>query len=132
EYNKQFEDFRFIKAILQCINLGTHGNQYLQLHKPWNLAKNLEKNKEKLNYILGSANMIAYVLVKLLLPIIPNTAQKLLKLFNFEHNYEKEVELLHCDNTITLDNTDYSLPFKPLDTKVVKETLEKLNIKSSM
>ncbi len=132
EYNLQFNDFRFIKVVLQCINLGTYGNQYLQLNTPWTLAKKLEENKEKLNHILGSANMICYILVKLLLPIIPNTAERLLKLFHFETNYSEDTSSLNNNNKITLDNTNYALPFKPLDKDTVKEILEKLKVKSSL
>ncbi|ARF09753.1 methionyl-tRNA synthetase [Indivirus ILV1] len=128
EYNQQFEEFRFIKAVNQCINLGTYGNQYLQMQTPWYLAKNLVENKEKLSHILGSANMICYHLIKLLLPFIPNTAQKLLKLFNFIN----QDNLLNNNSTIILNNSNYDLPFKPLDKDTVKEILSRLNVKSSL
>jgi len=132
EFNVQFEDFRFIKGLLQCVNLGTYGNQYLQLMKPWTLAKDLEKNKSEINHILGSANMIAYVLLRLLLPIIPGTATRLLKLFTFANKYESLQELVSNNNKIILDNTGYVLPFKPLDKDTVKETLGRLQIKSTL
>ena len=132
EYNQNLDDFKFIKGIIQCINLGTYGNKYLQTEKPWTLAKNLEKNKSKIDNILGSANMIAYILITMLIPIIPGTAIKLIKLFNFKKSYVKFDKLLNNKNIITLDNTGYELPFKTLEKDVVKETLAKLKIKSSL
>ena len=76
--------------------------------------------------------MIAYVLLRLLLPIIPGTATRLLKLFTFSNKYESLQELVSNNNKIILDNTGYVLPFKPLDKDTVKETLGRLQIKSTL
>lgn len=129
-YTNSFENFKYIKAVVECLNLATYGNQYLQLHKPWVISKDLPNTYDKLDRILGSANMICYVLAKLLLPIIPSTANRVLKIFKFEDEYNSIEKIINNNNKISIDISDYKLSFKPLDKTEVTNILKKLSIKT--
>ena len=74
--------------------------------------------------------MICYVLVRLLLPIIPRTADRVLKIFKFETEYSNIENFINNDNKITFDTENYVLPFKSLDSGDVINILKKLNIKT--
>ena len=93
---------------------------------------------EMSNISLGTANMICYILLKLLSPFIPNTSTKLLNSFTITVTPLKECEsndltqVFTSDCTITINKNNYSLPFKNLDIKEVKITLNKFNIISSL
>ena len=97
------------------MNLATYGNQYLQLNKPWLISKNLPDTQDQLSHILGTANIICYVLVKLLLPIIPKTMERVLEIFKFETNYNNIENIVNNNNIIILNTENYKLAFKPLD-----------------
>lgn len=132
EYNDNFENFRFKKIILDCLNLSTYGNQFLEFGKPWILAKNLKENNVALNNTLGSANIICYVLGKLLLPICPRTAERIIKLFKFQVTYDNVTDIINNNNQIILDNTNYDLLFKPLHIDDILGSCGKLGIKTKI
>lgn len=132
-YNDSIENFKFREALNQCIILSNYGNNYLQKEQPWVIFKNkTDENKKKLQNILGKANMICYVLLKLLNPIIPFTSNKLLTLFeSINQSSSLEEIITNCD-TIIINTIGYSLPFINLDIKEVKIILNKLNIISKL
>ena len=132
-YNDLFENFKFKEALNQCLILSNYGNTYLQKEKPWVIAKNnSDESKEMLQNILGKANLICYVLLKLLNPIIPNTSLKLLNTFNFTNQFDDLTKIIINNNIITINKSNYSLPFKNLNIKEVKIILEKFNILSTL
>jgi len=132
-YNDLFENFKFKEALNQCLVLSNYGNTYLQKEKPWIIAKNnSDESKEMLQNILGKANVICYILLKLLNPIIPSTSLKLLNTFIFANQFDDLTKIVINNNIITINKSNYSLPFKNLDIKEVKIVLEKFNILSTL
>lgn len=125
-YYNSMENFKFREAINQCLILGNYGNNYLQKEKPWNIAKDAN-----VPYVLGTANMICYILLKLLNPFIPNTSMRLLNSFIITSKSNDLTQIFTNDCTITINKNNYSLPFKNLDIKEVKIILDKFNIISS-
>lgn len=122
-YEAYFEKFKFRKALDQCLLLSSYGNEYLQEKKPW---KNINENT---NFILGKANMIAYILITLLSPIIPRTSNNLLKVFIPDVKVKtindlKEMLLKPC--AITIDNSQYQLPFKLANKMTIKTLMNNL------
>ena len=130
-YNDSLENFKFREALAQCLAVSSYGNIYLQMEKPWIIAKDKSiESKEILQKILGKANAICYVLLQLLNPIIPATSSKLLNTFKLTNQIDDLTQIITNDNTITIDKTNYSLPFKNIDIKDVRIALDKLNILS--
>lgn len=111
DYNDCMENCHFKKAINYILRLGDMGNQYLQTTKPWKLD-----DKDELLAVLSTSNLLCFIMFKLLLPFIPNTASRILGCYNVENgdNIIRNCHLLENNIHIVLDTKNYLLPFKKL------------------
>lgn len=75
DYHQAMEDCRFDKALDQVWELIKGVNQYIDTEKPWEIAKNNDEQhlQQVLSYAVASLLQIA----ELLLPFLPETAQKI-------------------------------------------------------
>lgn len=110
DYMDCMESCHFKKATNHILRFGDMGNQYLQTTKPWTLS-----DQEDILVVLSTSNLLCFIMFKLLLPFIPNTASRILECYNVE-NGDNIIRNYNFKNNIRiiLDTKDYSLPFKKL------------------
>ncbi len=75
EYHECFEAFDIKGAVEALLSLAREGNLYVDTQKPWELAKT---DKEKLEVVLGNLLDLCKALGEMLMPLIPESAQKIL------------------------------------------------------
>jgi methionyl-tRNA synthetase len=78
------------KAIEVAVELGFVANKYVEDSKPWELAKN---NPEKLAGVMFNLLEMIRQIGLMLLPIIPDSAEKILQVYQIEADKVKWVEL---------------------------------------
>ncbi len=83
-YHQAFEDFNFKKAMEIVIDLGCGANKYIEDKKPWELAKT---DQEALKAVLYNLLEVIRHLALMLLPVIPDSAGKMLKALNVEEEW---------------------------------------------
>ena len=75
------DNYRFRDALAEVLNLARIGNKYLAETEPWHLIKT---DVARTGTVLHVALQIAASLVPLLAPFLPESAQKLATMLNFE------------------------------------------------
>ncbi len=75
DYRDSFETFDIKGAVEAILVLAREGNLYVDTQKPWELAKT---DKEKLEVVLGNLLELCKALGEMLMPLIPESAQKIL------------------------------------------------------
>jgi methionyl-tRNA synthetase len=75
------ENYRFRDALAEVLNLARVGNKYLAETEPWKLVKT---DAARTGTVLQVALQVAAALVPLLTPFLPESAEKLAKMLNFE------------------------------------------------
>jgi methionyl-tRNA synthetase len=75
------ENYRFREALGEVMNLARLGNKYLADTQPWHLIKT---DAARTGTVLHVALQVAAALVPLLTPFLPESAQKLADMLNFE------------------------------------------------
>jgi methionyl-tRNA synthetase len=109
KYETMMNEFRFCDALRLCLELGTEGNNYIRIEQPCIKAK---YNMENANKIIGRANTICWLLLKLLVPFIPRTANNILSHIKYMHN---SFEF----------NGQIDLPFKRVDLDEIEAIIHK-------
>ncbi|XWV25686.1 methionyl-tRNA synthetase [Tupanvirus soda lake] len=107
-YDHLMDEFRFRDALKLCLELSSTGNLHIQTNQPWVIAKSNLLDAAK---IIGKANTICWILLRLLTPFIPRTIEKLF-------------ESITCDSNTFEINGGFELPFKEIKLTDVKEFLE--------
>lgn len=77
-YHVAILNFNIKIAIETALEIGRYANTYVEQNKPWELAK---KDPEKLKLVMGTLAKLCRELGQMLEPIIPETAEKILKQF---------------------------------------------------
>ena len=75
------ENYRFRDALAEVMNLARLGNKYLADTQPWHLIKT---DATRTGTVLHVALQVAAALVPLLTPFLPESAEKLAKMLNFQ------------------------------------------------
>jgi methionyl-tRNA synthetase len=75
------ENYRFRDALAEVLNLARVGNKYLAETEPWKLIKT---DAARTGTVLHVALQVAAALVPLLTPFLPESAEKLAKMLNFQ------------------------------------------------
>lgn len=114
EYIFNFKQYKFKDALLCANSLAELGNGFIQKYTIWNVCKEDINNGSNL---LGCANYITSVLIKLLSPFMPNKYETLSK--NFIHNVD--IQNILSTGSVNISNDNYEIPFKPMDIKIIKE-----------
>lgn len=70
DYENKFDSLMVTEAIAAVMTLVEDGNKYIELTKPWNLAKN--KNINELKSVLSHLSNLLYVVSILLSPVLIN------------------------------------------------------------
>jgi methionyl-tRNA synthetase len=82
-----FDSYQYNKGLKKIFSFINYLNRYIVESEPWNLAKSKE-NIEKLNGILKTLVRAILSVNTLLSPVIPETSEKIKKIFNFyESNF---------------------------------------------
>jgi methionyl-tRNA synthetase len=76
---KLLEHYKIRDAVFEMINLARAGNKYFNDSEPW---KSVKSNKDECGTTLNICLQTIYELAIILSPVIPNTAEKLLKMLN--------------------------------------------------
>lgn len=124
QYCINFDNDKLRDALNIALEVADVGNGYIQETKPWDLIKTDEKATHQ---VLGTCLYVAYVMLTLLKPFIPNKAELLLKNIVAQHEYNIFVPLTNL--TIVVNKTNYKIPFVQITLDQVKDTLEALGIK---
>jgi methionyl-tRNA synthetase len=103
-YEKLMDDFKFRDALKLCLNLSSKGNNLITLEQPWVMAK---ADIDKAIQTISKANTICWILLKLLLPFIPKTVEKVMSSIN-------------CDGTTFEIKNKIDLLFKKIDYDQLK------------
>lgn len=74
-YNEYFSNFKIKSALEGIVGLARDANGYMDEFKPWILAKT---DKARMEVVLGNLIEIIQAIGKMLQPIIPDTAKKIL------------------------------------------------------
>jgi methionyl-tRNA synthetase len=75
------ENYRFRDALAEVLNLARIGNKYLAETEPWKLIKT---DAARTGTVLHVALQVAAALVPLLTPFLPESAEKLASMLNFQ------------------------------------------------
>jgi methionyl-tRNA synthetase len=75
------ENYRFRDALAEVLNLARVGNKYLADTQPWHLIKT---DAARTGTVLHVALQVAAALVPLLMPFLPESAEKLAAMLNFQ------------------------------------------------
>lgn len=74
-YDEGFQNFNIKKSVEAIASLARDGNLYVDMQKPWDLAKT---NSVKLEPVLGNLLDLCKALGEMLQPIIPSSAKKIM------------------------------------------------------
>ena len=129
-FKKKILDFQPHRALEHSSRLSTQVNKYIDLCKPWNLAKNIN-DRDRLGTVLYTALDMTRILIGMLAPVMP-------KKMNEAMNYlGLEKEKIIFDNLVPgLLESGKKLPKpNPLFPKIIEsiseiENAESLNIKT--
>lgn len=119
------ESYRFREALNFYMELARIGNKYMQDTAPWQLAKDLEKNKNRIDTILHLSLQLVANLAILGEPFLPFTSQKINQLLNIEpQKWEKA-------GTITILSPEHSLQkasllFAKIEDIEIQKQIDKL------
>ena len=86
-----YENRLFSQVVRKIFTLIEDVNELINDQQPWNLAKNIEQNKEQLHNVLTTSAYIFRNATIYLTPILPNLSLNVAKLFNENifHNFKQ-------------------------------------------
>ena len=82
EINELYENRLFSQVVRKIFTLIEDVNELINDQQPWNLAKNIEQNKEQLHNVLTTCAYVFRNATIYLTPILPNLSFKVASLFN--------------------------------------------------
>jgi len=82
---ESFDNYQYNKGLKKILGFINYLNKYIVETEPWNLAKS-EENRKKLNAILKTLVRAILSINTLLSPVIPETSEKIKKIFNFSES----------------------------------------------
>ncbi|TAE73788.1 MAG: methionine--tRNA ligase [Bacteroidetes bacterium] len=119
------ENYRFKEALNFYMELARIGNKYMQDTAPWQLAKDLEKNKNRIDTILHLSLQLVANLAILGEPFLPFTAKKINQLLNIDaQKWEKagKIDILTPNHSIQ----KASLLFAKIEDIEIQKQIDKL------
>ena len=117
DITQAFEQREFATAVRMIMGLADKANQFIDHHKPWQLAKE-EGQEAKVHQICSQGINMFKVLVSYLKPIIPSLAEKAQKFLNIEMDNWNDAPIFLKDHKIN--------KFKPLATRIEKDKVDKI------
>jgi methionyl-tRNA synthetase len=114
-------NFKFREGLVEIIKIAKEGNKYFNDSQPW---KTIKENPDKASNCLYLCNQLSKVISIVLKPYIPNKANKIIKIMNFDQtdNWEESKIFLNPNHEI---NKAYPL-FKKIDEEEIDIEKEKL------
>ena len=123
DIGKLIEKFKFREAVNTMIDLARVGNKYLAEEEPWKVIKT--NDSDKVETIMNISIQICGVLSLVCEPFLPDTANKLKKLFNIKH---VEWDSISIESPIISNEIEQSnLIFRKVEDQEIILQLEKLN-----
>ncbi len=119
---ESLENFRFREALKNVMDLARVGNKYLADSEPWILIKS---DKQRVQTILNISLQITAGLSTLIMPFLPDTAERLCRFLNIKSFQWDEIghtELLKAGHKLGKS----SLLFDKIEDDIIKRQLEKL------
>ena len=115
----KMEEFKVSDAIFEIIGVFRRANKYIDETMPWALAKD-ESKKDRLKTVLYNLTESINVGISLLCPFLPDTCQKVAKMFNYElRNYDDLVKFGLLKETKVTDTPE--ILFARLDGAKIME-----------
>lgn len=112
-----FEKREFANAVRLIMSLADKANQFIDYHKPWQLAKE-EGQEQKVHQVCSQSINMFKVLVSYLKPIIPSIVEKAENFLN--------IEISNWDDALTFLQNHKINKFKPLAKRIEKEKVDKI------
>lgn len=117
EIQNHFEQLETHRAVRLIMEIADKTNQFIDLHKPWQMAKDPDQHIQAIEICSTGLNAFR-IMIGLLKPILPVTGKK-------------SESFLRCDaidyNNINERLLDHTInPFSPLMTRIDPQTLEQL------
>jgi len=125
-----YEKFRFKDALTETMNVARAANKYFNDCEPWNLIKS---DKERCETVINNCLQICHSLSVLISPVLPTTAENILKILNkdkADFKWDKAGEVcLKANEELgkneilfpQIDNKQIEAELSPID---VNETIE--------
>ncbi|MEM8499833.1 MAG: methionine--tRNA ligase [Pseudomonadota bacterium] len=111
-----FERREYSKAVRSIMSLADRANQYIDSHKPWELAKD-PANEQQVHDVCSTGINLFRLLIAYLKPILPETATKAEAFLNLE---------LHWPN-VGCELTEHKInKFKPLITRIEQAQIDNM------
>ena len=110
-----YENVNFAGAIRQIMQLADEANQYIDHHKPWQMAKEEDRQQEVVAVCTQGLNFFK-VLMSWLSPVIPMTAQKASQFLNVDLHHFDDIHSPLVDHVIS--------NFEPLMQRVDQKQLD--------
>ena len=109
KYKDLMTDFRFRNAISLCLEFSSKGNQFIEIQKPWALAKTDITSARKAASLV---NAHCWVLLQMLTPFMPKTCDTILSIFKpLAFSFAELKEGCQFETEIV---KDLALPFKEI------------------
>ncbi|MED7787485.1 methionine--tRNA ligase [Francisella sp. 19X1-34] len=112
-----FEKREFANAVRLIMSLADKANQFIDHHKPWQLAKEAGQ-EQKVHQVCSQGINMFKTLVSYLKPIIPSIVAKAESFLNIEISNWDEAPIFLRNHKIN--------KFKPLATRIEKEKVDKI------
>ena len=112
-----FEKREFAQAVRLIMSLADKANQFIDYHKPWQLAKE-EGQEQKVHQVCSQGINMFKVLVTYLKPIIPSIVAEAERFLN--------IEFISWDDAPRFLMNHKINKFKPLATRIRKEKVDKI------
>lgn len=78
---RQLQDFNPQKAMQELFAQSRKINEFLEINKPWTLAKDMENNRSKIKSILGQSTLAILEVGKALSIFLPESGAKIVEIF---------------------------------------------------
>ncbi len=111
-----YESREYSKAIRSIMSLADRANQYIDSHKPWELAKD-PANAQQVHDVCSTGINLFRLLIAYLKPVLPETAAKAEAFLNLELDWPSA----GCELTAHKINK-----FKPLITRIEQAQIDKM------
>ena len=108
-YDNAVGDLRFHEALAAVVKFANVGNQFVDSHKPWELAKDKTK-KAELESVLFTLQHIVLLVGAHLLPFVPESAHKIVSAFGQENIQLDEARKLRLESGTTLAEKQIIFP----------------------
>ncbi len=121
--SKLIESYKIKDGVLEIMNLARAGNKYFNDSEPWNSVKT---NKERCGTTLNICLQAIYTLAELMLPIIPNSSEKILKMLNTEKTDWDNCGNVKLKEGNKLNKTEIIFP--KIEDEIIEKQMDKLNM----